>query len=609
MDQLENQSQQQNIPQEPQSEIQPEMPQKLGMSIWAVVLITLASVIIVAASGYAVYYYFILNDASEGMPIVYSEDCAWRLDQEVDMCQEDMKYDGMYFNGTECLGISSCSTPFETQESCKSKCVKDLSEGDIEKYKLEVIWTDNLNHLDIECQINNEPKDMCDYYHIGVIKNGILAGKDFYLEVEHEMGDSFRHYTMFDGNQFYFDGYYGDESGNNWEIKKITDLPEEIYFSDTDYKLSKYPYSSYLFSKLEDAEKIFHNNELGDFYLYNKCLLAELPDHRSISYDFLLPFISEEDKILKLTFNNGQRNQDEYLFKALTGCGALCDRLNDVSDEVNQQDLIEIGKVDSGEIFYGLKNPQHKMLTDLYNDNNTQSYYDTDGKFEQLEQNKYTYQEFLLFQPLLFWQSPLGQWIQFKNAKFDTIAEMCKPAIYLYPEETVSFNVQVKPNGGFTGTMPGYPVNGWNVEINPDGTIIDLNTGKKYSYLYWSGIGLNYPTRSNVGWILPKEDIELFLDNKLKILGLNDNEISDFNEYWIDKLNITPYYHIWFMPQDKIDRIAPLSFSPSDPKSIIRVIMNARGLNEYQQMDEQQLPSTPQRNGFTAVEWGGALIR
>lgn len=604
-----NQLNQQNIPQPPQQNIQPEMPKQPGLPKWIVVLGIITIFAAVCAAGYTVYLYFIVEPDEpepEPEPIVYSEDCSWRPNQDLETCQEDQKFAGAYFNGTECLNITSCSTPFENQQSCQTKCIKEIPAADIQKYNLEVVWEDSLEPLDIDCQLEH---DSCDYYYAGVIKNGILAGRDIYLEVMHSMGDVFRHYIMLDNNQFYFDGYYGDEAVNNWEIKGITDLPEEIYFSDTNYKLSKYPYTGRLFSNIKDAEKVFYNSEMGDFYLTNRCLLTELPDHRAVSYDFILPFISSEDKVLKVTFNNGQENQDEYMFKAFVGCGAICHPLDIVEDEVNQQDLIKAGEAASGEIFYGLKDPQHKMLTDLYNNKSTKAYYNTDGTYRQLEQSKYTYEEYLALQPLLFWQDPLGRWIKLKNAKFDTLAEVCKPAIYLYPEETINLNVRVEPNGGFTETIPDYPVDGWNIEVSPDGTIIDLSANKKYDYLYWSGIGFNYPIKSDVGWVVAKEDIEMFLDNKLQILGLNNNEISDFKEYWLDRLNKTPYYHIWFMPHDQIDRIAPLFFSPSSPDSVIRVIMNVKELDGYKQIDEQQLPDTPQRNGFTVVEWGGTLIR
>ncbi|MBU1177253.1 MAG: hypothetical protein V1901_00705 [Patescibacteria group bacterium] len=587
----------------------PEIPKKTGLPKWVTTLITVLVIAVIGIGGYFAYNYYFVPDEPE--PITYSEDCFWRPNQDLETCQDDQKLAGAYFNGTECLNITSCSTSFEDQQSCQMKCIKEVPEADIQKYNLEVIWNESLELLDIDCQLKYgvSAYETCEYYLAGVIKNGILIGKNLYLEVAHSMGDIFRHYVMINNNNFYFDGYYGDEAIKNWEIKGIDDLPEEIYFSDTDYKLSKYPYGNRLFSKLEDTEKVFHNNELGDFYLYNKCLLAELPDHRTVSYDFILPFISSEDKVLKVTFNNEQKNQDEYLFNAHTGCGAMCSSL-DVVDEISQQDLVEIGKTDSNEVFYEFKDPQNKILTDLYNNKNTGAYYNTDGSYKQLEQSKYTYEEYLAFHPLLFWQDPLDRWIKFKNAEFDSMAEMCKPAIYLYPEENTTLNVQVKPNGGFTGTIPEYSSNGWNIEVNPDGIITDLETGKQYDYLYWSGIGLNYPTRSDVGWIVAKEDIKLFLDNKLKILGLNDKEILDFEDYWVRKLNKMSYYHIWFVSQDEFDRIAPLSIGPNTPMSTIRILMNAKGLDEYDHtIKEQELSNIPQRNGFTIVEWGGALIR
>ena len=119
---------------------------------------------------------------------------------------------------------------------------------------------------------------------------------------------------------------------------------------------------SYLFSEIKGAEKVFSNDQLGDFYQESnkECLLIERSDHVAVSYDFVLPFISKKDKALKLTFDDGKRNQDEYMFKTFVGCMALCHPLQKANDDISQRDLVEIGRADSGEIFYELKDPQHK---------------------------------------------------------------------------------------------------------------------------------------------------------------------------------------------------------------------------------------------------------
>ena len=51
----------------------------------------------------------------------------------------------------------------------------------------------------------------------------------------------------------------------------------------------------------------------------------------------------------------------------------------------------------------------------------------------------------------------------------------------------------------------------------------------------------------------------------------------------------------------------PLEITPK-PDSVIRVMMEWKGLNKKVEVKEQTL-TTPVREGFTVVEWGGTEIK
>ena len=51
--------------------------------------------------------------------------------------------------------------------------------------------------------------------------------------------------------------------------------------------------------------------------------------------------------------------------------------------------------------------------------------------------------------------------------------------------------------------------------------------------------------------------------------------------------------------------MAPLAVQPQ-PNTIIRVFMDFQGLDNYRQV-EPLVITTPVRQGFTVVEWGGAI--
>lgn len=456
---------------------------------------------------------------------------------------------------------------------------------------------------------NNEHKEYCtfDNYLAGKIASGpFFVGENIYLEVEHSIGDIFRHYILKDGSKFYLDGYYGEnEKNRNFIIQGISDLPGEINLPNSNYKLKLSNYSNYFFKDLKINKKVF-NNKLGDFYLADDgCLALELPNHTAISSDFVLSFINKENGELIITLENGQKYTDEYEFTKILGCGGFCSPLNNINIVNLENNLIIAGKTDSGESFYKFKDGQDDRLRALYNDKNTLAYY-TENSGESLSANKYTYQQFIDFYPLLYWKDPLGRWIEFKNKRFGTAAEMCKPAIYLYPQKKIDINVKVAPNGGFTKTIPLYN-NGWQITAYPGSKIFDRISKQAYPYLYWSGIAVNYPVL-NEGWVVKKEELGAFFDAKLKFMGLNSVEIKDFEEYWLGELSAKPYYQISFLFNDIVDKLAPLSFSVK-PDKVFRVILVVKGLDEFKNITEQKLSVIGDRDGFTAVEWGGMLLK
>ncbi len=53
--------------------------------------------------------------------------------------------------------------------------------------------------------------------------------------------------------------------------------------------------------------------------------------------------------------------------------------------------------------------------------------------------------------------------------------------------------------------------------------------------------------------------------------------------------------------------MAKLTISPK-PDTLIRVFMTFKASEEFVEVKEQQL-SAPKRDGFVAVEWGGAEVK
>jgi len=460
--------------------------------------------------------------------------------------------------------------------------------------------------------LNENCKGDCGY-------SGFLAGKetdgkfknhDVYAEMEEGPFPSYRHYVLDNGEKIYFDEH-------NIKIKGIDDLPEEIDFSGTGYKLKKNYIHGQRFSEIKIEKKLFIDPIAGNVYLADSgCFVIELPNHTVLSYDLIIPFLADKGNgysgaTIDVAFDNGEKNKEEYTYNRIVGCGALCFYLN-VADDKNlkpNERLAKTGKTSNGEDIFQIKDPNDPALKALYEDKNTVAYLSdlNSGGGDMVPKSKYTYDQFLKYRPLFYWKDPLGRWIEFKNNRFVIAAEMCKPVLYLYPSEKMNLKARVNPNGGMTYSDPVYG-DGWNIEANPSGLIKDLITGKAYDYLFWEGIGLNYPLE-NKGWVVKKENLDSFFSEKLYWLGLRGKEIFDFKSYWLGKLNDKPYYRISFLEKSQFDIIAPLDISPIRPDSVIRVMMTAKGLDRFENMPVQKISPPAARIGFTAVEWGGAILK
>lgn len=177
-----------------------------------------------------------------------------------------------------------------------------------------------------------------------------------------------------------------------------------------------------------------------------------------------------------------------------------------------------------------------------------------------------------------------------------------KPVIYLYPTVTTDVNVKLGKKENLLVTYPKYE-DGWNVKATPNGNLTDKN-GKNYYALYWEGIDYKIDI-TDEGFVVKGEDTIEFLEEKLKLLGLNERESNEFIMFWLPKLQINEYNYIRFASSEEINEMMPLEVTPQ-PDSVIRVLMVTKPLDKKIEVKEQKI-STPKRDGFTVVEWGGTV--
>lgn len=189
-----------------------------------------------------------------------------------------------------------------------------------------------------------------------------------------------------------------------------------------------------------------------------------------------------------------------------------------------------------------------------------------------------------------------------------------KPVIYLYPDEETDVTVRVSNPERFTVTYPEYPQEaGWKVHAAPDGNLTDPVTLRTYYSLYYeSELPKELDFQAKEGFLVKGEDTAEFLEEKLSILGLTDREAEEMIIYWLPQMSQNEYNLIRFATEEEIDEAMSLNISP-EPDSVIRVWMVWEGADaeEAETLKEElmeQTLTTPERNGFTVVEWGGVPV-
>jgi len=195
--------------------------------------------------------------------------------------------------------------------------------------------------------------------------------------------------------------------------------------------------------------------------------------------------------------------------------------------------------------------------------------------------------------------------VHFRKARVNVYTK--KPVIYVYPQERTTVTIQLNLNGELEFTYPQYN-NGWTFTANPDGTIEQGD--KIHHYLFWDGTADLELDQINLaeGFVVNRENLIVFFEEKLAAMGLNSHEIEDYITYWGPLMSKYENTYVHFMFTSAYDQIATLDIQPK-PDKIFRVFML---WSEFKEGDtapliEQNIQSF-KREGFSIVEWGGAYL-
>ena len=177
-----------------------------------------------------------------------------------------------------------------------------------------------------------------------------------------------------------------------------------------------------------------------------------------------------------------------------------------------------------------------------------------------------------------------------------------KPVLYLYPEETTDVTVTFARPEILTTVYPAYG-DGWQVTVSPDGTMTN-GRDREYYALYWEESGY-VPVDFSEGFCVAGEAAAAFLEEKLDALGLTNREANEMIMYWLPVLEKNEFSLVYFELTESREAYNRLQIDPV-PDSMLRIAIHIKAADAPVEMAEQRLPMW-EREGFAAVEWGGAV--
>ena len=175
------------------------------------------------------------------------------------------------------------------------------------------------------------------------------------------------------------------------------------------------------------------------------------------------------------------------------------------------------------------KHPLYELAYQTKTDIDDETYKSVnDGK------SKLTFDEYVAKHPLFIFKDVWGRWGVMGEFDIKLMGGCGKPVIYLYPEKPTAVHLSFASPVLLNTQIPFYN-NGWLVNANPDGTLIDLQPqytdctkidGSKlgseyvtsacktniYPYIYWSGKSERNPyPKVEEGWIVKRENLKKFM--------------------------------------------------------------------------------------------------
>lgn len=207
-------------------------------------------------------------------------------------------------------------------------------------------------------------------------------------------------------------------------------------------------------------------------------------------------------------------------------------------------------------------------------------------------------------------QSMFDSWCNEPSLTKQTDGIYClgKPVIYLYPDYPMLVDVSVMTSGKVIVSDPQIEkTNSWtDVLAHPNGIL--FYKGSAYRELFYETESQEL-IQPRSGLVIGNKNLERDLLRFIERLGLTrKDEQNEFLDWWIPRLDAydSPYWFVSILERDEKDRLDKVIIDPK-PDTFIDFIVYFKPLEKSIDVETLILPPTPERKGFTTVEWGGVI--
>ena len=195
-----------------------------------------------------------------------------------------------------------------------------------------------------------------------------------------------------------------------------------------------------------------------------------------------------------------------------------------------------------------------------------------------------------------------GKYIEEGFPRNDMVVK--KPVLYLYPENDMMVKVTFDNKDKLLSTYPKYK-DEWNVFAKKDGKLIDEN-GREYYALYWDE-NIKHKEKFETGFYVKSSDSIRFLEEKLFEMGFTDREANEFIMYWLPIMEQGGDNLVHFHFTEERQEQNKINIEPK-VDSLFRVSIEIKKVNKKVSIKEQKIERF-ERYGFSALEWGGSIIK